>query len=163
MVEVLVDLKPDAQWRPNITKEDLISKMEKMLDEMPGIKPSFSQPIRDSVLESISQIDGQIVIKMFGDDSDLLKTKIGEVLKLITPVRGVGRAFVDRAGRVPQLQVEIDRARAARYGLNVADIQDVIETALGGRPATQIWEGEKRFGVVVRHARGGAQQRGHTS
>jgi cobalt-zinc-cadmium resistance protein CzcA len=102
------------------------------------------------VLESISQIDGQIVIKMFGDDSDLLKTKIGEVLKLINPVRGVGRAFVDRAGRVPQLQVEIDRARAARYGLNVADIQDVIETALGGRPATQIWEGEKRFGVVVR-------------
>lgn len=150
MVEVLVDLKPESDWRPNVTKEELIAKMEKTLDDMPGIKPSFSQPIRDSVLESISQIDGQIVIKLFGDDSNTLKQKIGEVLKVISNVRGVGRAFVDRAGQVPQLQVEIDRERAARYGLNVADIDDVIETALGGRPATQIWEGEKRFGVVVR-------------
>ena len=150
MTEVLVDLKPEEQWGPHVTKEQLIAKMEKMLDELPGINPTFSQPIRDSVLESISQIDGQIVVKLFGDDPDLLKTKITEVLKLISPIRGVARAFVDRAGRVPQLQVEIDRARAARYGLNVADVQDVIETALGGRPATQMWEGEKRFGVVVR-------------
>jgi cobalt-zinc-cadmium resistance protein CzcA len=150
MTEILVDLKPDNEWRPGKSKEDLIAEMEKLLDEMPGIKPTFSQPIRDSVLESISQIDGQIVIKMFGEDADVLKTKIAEVLKIIEPVPGVGRAFVDRAGRIPQLQVEVDRARSARYGLNVADIQDVIETALGGRAATQIWEGEKRFGVVVR-------------
>ncbi|MEZ5351327.1 MAG: CusA/CzcA family heavy metal efflux RND transporter [Bryobacteraceae bacterium] len=150
MAEVLVDLKPVTEWAPNVTKEELIDKMEKMLDDMPGIKPTFSQPIRDSVLESISQIDGQIVIKMFGDDSTILKEKMGEVLKLITPVRGVGRAFVDRAGAIPQLQIQIDRERAARYGLNVGDIEDVIETALGGRPATQIWEGERRFSVVVR-------------
>jgi cobalt-zinc-cadmium resistance protein CzcA len=102
------------------------------------------------VLESISQIDGQIVIKLFGDDSAVLKQKIEELLHVVQPIRGVARAFVDRAGRVPQLLVEIDRNRAARYGLNVADVEDVIETALGGRPATQIWEGEKRFDVVVR-------------
>src|SRR5262245_38030384 len=150
MVEVLVDLKPLPEWRPNITKEELIARMDKSLDDMPGIKPSFSQPIRDNVLESISQIDGQIVIKIFGDDSSVLKQKIEEVLQLITPIRGIGRAFVDRAGRIPQLQIEIDRERAARYGLNVADIEDVIETALGGRPATQIWEGERRYNVVVR-------------
>jgi cobalt-zinc-cadmium resistance protein CzcA len=150
MTEVLVDLKPQSEWRPHMTKEELIARMEKMLDDMPGIKPTFSQPIRDSVLESISQIDGQIVIKLFGSDSSLLKQKIEEVLRLITPIRGVGRAFVDRAGRIPQLQVEVDRERAARYGLNVADVEDVIETALGGRPATQIWEGERRFSVVVR-------------
>ena len=150
MVEVLVDLKPLSEWRPNVTKEELIARMEKSLDDMPGIKPSFSQPIRDNVLESISQIDGQIVIKIFGDDSSVLKQKIGELLHLIEPIQGVGRAFVDRAGRIPQLQIEIDRERAARYGLNVADIEDVIETALGGRPATQIWEGERRYNVVVR-------------
>ncbi len=150
MTEVLVDLKPESEWRPGVTKEELIARMEKMLDDMPGIKPSFSQPIRDSVLESISQIDGQIVIKLFGDDSNVLKSKIEDVRRLIEPIRGVGRAFVDRAGRVPQLMVEIDRQRAARYGLNVADIQDVIETALGGRPATEIWEGERKFAVVVR-------------
>jgi len=150
MVEMLVDLKPLPEWRPNVTKEALIARMEKTLDDMPGIQPSFSQPIRDNVLESISQIDGQIVVKIFGDDSSVLKQKIEEVLQLILPIQGVGRAFVDRAGRIPQLQIAIDRERAARYGLNVADIEDVIETALGGRPATQIWEGERRFNVVVR-------------
>ncbi len=150
MVEMLVDLKPPEQWRAHATKEDLIAQMEKLLDDMPGVKPSFSQPIRDNVLESISQIDGQIVIKMFGDDSSLLKKRIEDLREIVEPLRGVGRAFVDRAGHVPQLQVRIDRERAARYGLNVADIQDVIETALGGRPATEIWEGEKRFNVVMR-------------
>jgi len=150
MVEMLVDLKPESEWRPGITKEALISQMEKDIDAMPGIKPAFSQPIRDSVLESISQIDGQIVIKLYGPDAAVLKTEIEQVLKVIEPIRGVGRAFVDRAGRIPQLQIDIDRSRAARYGLNVAEIEDVIETALGGRPATQIWEGERRFNVVVR-------------
>ena len=150
MVEMLVDLKEESQWRPHVTKESLIAMMEKDIDAMPGIKPAFSQPIRDNVLESISQIDGQIVIKLYGPDSAVLKTEIDKVLKIIEPIRGVGRAFVDRAGRIPQLQVDIDRTRAARYGLNVMDIEDVIETALGGRPATQIWEGERRFNVVVR-------------
>ncbi|MFN7935952.1 MAG: CusA/CzcA family heavy metal efflux RND transporter [Bryobacteraceae bacterium] len=150
MLEVLVDLKPDTEWRKDVTKEELIAQMEKILDDLPGIKPNFSQPIRDSVLESISQIDGQIVVKMFGDDSDILKQKMDELLKVIQPVRGVGRAFVDRTGRIPQLQIEVDRERAAKYGLNIADIEDFVETALGGHPATQIWEGEKKFGVVVR-------------
>src|SRR6185369_889230 len=150
MVEVLVDLKPEEEWIGKTSKEAIIDKMEKLLDDMPGIKPSFSQPIRDSVLESISQIDGQIVIKLFGEDSTVLKTKIEEILKIISPIRGVGRAFVDRAGRLPQLQIEVDRERAARYGINVADVDDVIETALGGRPATQVWEGERRYGIVVR-------------
>jgi cobalt-zinc-cadmium resistance protein CzcA len=150
MVEMLVDLKPANEWRKGVSKEDLIAEMGKSLDGLPGVEASFSQPIRDNVLESISQIDGQIVVKIFGDDSNLLKSKIVELLHLITPVRGVGRAYVDRAGLIPQLQIEVDRERAARYGINVADVQDVIETALGGRTATQIWEGEKRFGVVVR-------------
>lgn len=150
MSEVLVDLKPETEWRKGVTKDDLLAKMEKTLDDLPGVKPSFSQPIRDNVLESISQIDGQIVIKMFGDDSAVLKRKMDEMLKIIEPVPGVGRAFVDRAGRIPQLQIEVDRQRAAHYGLNVADVEDVIETALGGHEATDMWEGEKRFSVVVR-------------
>ena len=104
MVEMLVDLKEESQWRPHLTKEALIAMMEKDIDAMPGIKPAFSQPIRDNVLESISQIDGQIVIKLYGPDSAVLKTEIDKVLKIIEPIRGVGRAFVDRAGRIPQLQ-----------------------------------------------------------
>src|SRR5262249_22079975 len=73
-----------------------------------------------------------------------------EVLGVVSKIQGVQRAFIDRAGEVPQLQIEINRQNAARYGLNVADIEDVIETALGGKSATEIWEGEKKFGVVVR-------------
>ena len=104
---------------------------------IPGIEPSFSQPIRDNVLESISQIDGQIVIKVFGDDIDMLRqTSASDVLEAISPVRGVARAFIDRAGQVPQLQIEIDRARAARYGLNVADVRgrDRNRARRQGRP-----------------------------
>jgi cobalt-zinc-cadmium resistance protein CzcA len=152
MAEVFVDLKPAAQWPNGVSKDQLYDAMNDKLSEIPGIAPSFSQPIRDNVLESISQIDGQIVIKVFGDDPDTLRRKSEEVLKTISGVRGVARAFIDRAGQVPQLQIEIDRAQAARYGLNVADVEDVIETALGGKPATEMWEGDKRFDVVVRLA-----------
>jgi len=121
-----------------------------LLDTIPGTDASFSQPIRDNVLESISQVDGQIVIKLFGEDPLILREQAEKALAAIRGVRGVERSFIDRLGELPQVQIQIDRERAARYGLNVADIQDVIETGLGGKAATQIWEGEKRFGVVVR-------------
>jgi heavy metal efflux system protein len=150
MLELFVDLKPPAEWTRKITKEQLIEEIDRTLDTIPGINPSISQPIRDNVLESISQIDGQIVVKVFGEDASVLRSKVEEVLRTVSPVRGVVRAFVDRAGEVPQLQIQIERQKAARYGLNVADIEDVIETALGGKVATEIWEGERRFGVVVR-------------
>jgi cobalt-zinc-cadmium resistance protein CzcA len=150
MAEFLVDVKPADEWRPHVTKEALIDQMNTALQAIPGIEPSFSQPIRDNVLESISQIDGQIVIKVFGEDMDTLRRAAADVLRVVTPVAGVARAFVDRGGQVPQLQIEIDRSRAARYGLNVSDVEDVIETALGGKTATELWEGERRFTVVVR-------------
>ena len=150
MLECFVELKPVAQWRRGVTKEQLLEQMDKALDSLPGLETSFSQPIRDNVLESISQIDGQVVIKVFGEETATLQQQVDAVLRKIRDVPGVGRAFIDRAGEVPQSLVEIDRARAARYGLNVQDIQDVIETALGGKTATEIWEGEKHFAVVVR-------------
>jgi len=150
MAEFFVDLKPPAEWPNGMTRESLIDYYGKELDALPGIEPSFSQPIRDNVLESISQIDGQIVIKVFGPDGDVLRDWTQKVLKTISNVRGVGRAYIDRSGQVPQLQIEVDRARCARYGLNVSDVQDVIEIALGGKDATELWEGEKRFAVAVR-------------
>ncbi len=150
MAEFFVDLKPPAEWTRKISREDLSAQIEEAVDRIPGLDPAMSQPIRDNVLESISQIDGQIVIKVFGDDPAELREKAADVLHIVSGIRGVSRAFVDRGGQVPQLQVEVDRPRAARYGLNVADVEDVIDTALGGRVATQIWEGERRFGVAVR-------------
>src|SRR5215813_9761056 len=150
MAEFFVDMKPPEEWPKGLTREKLIEELDKQMDELPGVEPSFSQPIRDNVLESISQIDGQIIIKVFGADGDVLRQQALKILNTVSSVRGVARAFIDRYGQIPQLQIEVDRAKAARYGLKVADIQDVIETALGGKQATEIWEGEKKFAVVVR-------------
>jgi cobalt-zinc-cadmium resistance protein CzcA len=150
MAECFVDVKPQSEWTRKITREQLIEEMDRALDAIPGIETSFSMPIRDNVLESISQIDGQVVVKVFGEDSKFLRTQVQQVLSKIANVPGVSRAFIDRAGEVPQSLIEIDRARAARYGLNVQDVQDVIETGLGGKAATELWEGEKHFSVLLR-------------
>jgi cobalt-zinc-cadmium resistance protein CzcA len=150
MCEFFVDLKPPSEWSRKITREELAAQMEDAINEIPGLEPAFSQPIRDNVLESISQIDGQIVVKIFGDDAATLRSMVNEVLRAVSHVQGVSRAFIDRAGEIPQLQIGVDRARAARYGLNVADVEDVIETALGGKVATEIWDGDRRYGVAVR-------------
>ncbi|MDB5866644.1 MAG: hypothetical protein JWO70_4450 [Betaproteobacteria bacterium] len=150
MAEILVDLKPENEWKRKVTKQDIIREMERAFDKLPGMQASFSQPIRDNILESISQIDGQIVVKIFGDDLVVLRDTAQQVLAAVADVPGLARAMIDRQGELPQELIEIDRAQAARYGLNIGDIQDVIETALGGREAIRIWEGERKFGVVVR-------------
>ena len=150
MTEIFLDFKPSDTWRPGMTKEKLIDEMNRNLNTLPGLDFSFDQPIMDNVLESISQIDGQVVIKVFGDDSAALRKKAQEMCQAVASVRGVYSATVDRAGEVPQALIEIDRKAAARYGLNIGDIEDVIETGLGGKAVTELWEGEKHFSIVVR-------------
>ena len=150
MIECFVDLKPEASWRPGMTKAKVLEAMDQALNALPGLETSFSQPIRDNVLESISQIDGQVVVKLFGEDAVILQDSVDKILKQVRGVPGVARAFVDRAGTVPQFLIDVDRARAARFGLNIQDVQDFVETALAGKAATEIWEGEKHFSVVVR-------------
>jgi cobalt-zinc-cadmium resistance protein CzcA len=149
-MEVYVDLAPESEWRAGKSKEDLIKEMDTAVSTLPGVEPSFSQPIRDNVLESISQVDGQIVIKVRGDDLDRLNTNALRILGQVQTVAGVTRAFIDRAGSLPQYVIDIDRAAAARYGINVGDIQDLIETAMAGKATSELWEGEKHFSVVVR-------------
>jgi heavy metal efflux system protein len=150
MAEIFVDLKPPSEWKRGWSKEKIIEEMDRNLDALPGVETSFSQPIRDNVLESISQIDGQVVLKVFGDDSARLRGKAQELLKAIADVPGVQTAAIDRAGEVPQAIIDIDRERAARYGLNIGDVEDLIEIGLAGKSATELWEGEKHFSVVVR-------------
>ncbi len=150
MAEIFVDVKPQEEWRPGLTKDQLLDQMNRVVSALPGMEPAFSQPIRDNVLESISQIDGQIVIKISGDDLVVLRKLAEAVQQEVKQVPGVYRAEIDRAGDLPQLVIDIDRERAARYGLNVGDVQDVIETALAGKAATSLWEGERKFSVTVR-------------
>ncbi len=150
MAEVFVDVKPVEEWRKGMTRDMLIEEMDRKLSVIPGVDPAFSQPIRDNVLESISQIKGQIVVKVAGDDLNALQQTVEAMRREFRQVQGVQRAEVDRLGELPQLVIDIDRERASRYGLNVSDVQDVIESALAGRAATYLWEGERKFGVAVR-------------
>ena len=150
MAEIFIDVKPQEEWRKGLTRDQLIEQMDAKLRAIPGIDPAFSQPIRDNVLESISQIKGQIVVKVSGDDLVALRRAAEAIQREIKQVVGVQRGEIDRLGDLPQLVVDIDRDRAARVGLNVQDIQDVVEAALGGKAATQIWEGERKFAVAVR-------------
>ncbi|MBK6614839.1 CusA/CzcA family heavy metal efflux RND transporter [Ottowia sp.] len=150
MAEMFIDIKPAEEWRKGLTRDALIAEMDRRLAAIPGIDPAFSQPIRDNVLESISQIKGQIVVKVSGDDLAVLRSVMEQMQAQFKQVAGVQRAEVDRLGELPQLQIEIDREAAGRVGLNIQDVQDVIETALAGKAATQIWEGERKFAVAVR-------------
>ena len=149
-VETAIALKPEGQWRKGMTRDQIIHDMDAAVSQLPGLHPSFDGPIYDNVLESISQVDGQIVIRVFGDDLQKLNLVGHNILKLIRSVSGVAEAEIDREGSVPQYLLTIDRAASARYGLNVADIQDLIETALGDKPATELYEGEAHFSVVIR-------------
>ena len=152
MFEAFVDLKPDAEWAPGRTKAAIVKELGAAVSSIPGLEAAISQPIRDNVLESISQIKGQIVVKIKGDDLTVLTRIAGQLDQIARATPGVVRSFVDREGQLPQLKIDIDRAAAARYGINVGDIQDVIETAVAGKASSELWEGERHFSVVVRLA-----------
>ncbi|MBW8892762.1 MAG: efflux RND transporter permease subunit [Burkholderiales bacterium] len=150
--EAFVDLKPEDQWRSGMTKAKLIKAMDDAVSALPGLDTSFSQPIRDNVLESISQMDGQIIIKFKGEDLGELGRLANRMLVLTRQTAGVTRAFIDREGQLPQVRIDIDRDAAARYGINVGDIQDAVDTALAGKATSELWEGERHFSVTMRLA-----------
>jgi heavy metal efflux system protein len=149
-LQMLVDLKRRDAWTSARSEEELIEKMEARLRRIPGVEYNFSQPIKDNVEENISGLKGQIAVKIFGDDLAKLDELAGHLEHAIRGVRGAADLAVVQAGQLPQLQIAIDRRRIARYGIAIADVDEAIETALGGKVATDLWEGERRFGVAVR-------------
>ncbi|MBS2033324.1 MAG: efflux RND transporter permease subunit, partial [Deltaproteobacteria bacterium] len=152
-LEMLVDLKPMGQWTTAHDVDTLIEKMNAKLNENTlGIDLNFSMPIKDNVEESISGIKGAIAIKLFGDDLEVLAQKSEEIRKAIESTPGVADLQVLQAGTLPQVQIEVDRDKISRYGLNVSDVQEAVETAVGGKVATDLWEGERHEGVSVRFA-----------
>ena len=150
MFEAFVELKPEEQWRAGLHKRAILNELAGAVSAIPGLEAAISQPIRDNVLESISQIKGQIVVKIKGDDLKQLTTLASRLEGLARVTPGVARSFVDREGELPQVKIDIDRDAAARYGINVGDIQDVIETAVAGKASSELWEGERHFSVTVR-------------
>jgi cobalt-zinc-cadmium resistance protein CzcA len=150
-LEVFVRLKPLDEWRKTMrTVEDLTTEMAANLSEIPGIEYNFSQPIRDNVAENISGQVGQIAVKIFGEDLETLQRLSAEAKDAIAAVPGAADVGIVKSGESPQIAVKIDRAALARHDLDLGDVQDYIETAMGGHAASVFWEGERRFDVTVR-------------
>jgi cobalt-zinc-cadmium resistance protein CzcA len=151
--EYFVDLKPKADWRPTFkqNKEELISAMERELEKTPGVLWSFSQPISDNVEEAVSGVKGELAIKLYGDDLRTLEEKGNEIVGVMSHVRGVQDLGLFRVIGQPNLNYTVNREAAARYGINVADVQDAIQTAVGGGSVSQVLDKEARYDVVVRY------------
>jgi cobalt-zinc-cadmium resistance protein CzcA len=150
-LEIFVKLKPLSQWRPQMHElDDVIAEMTKNLQEVPGIDYNFSQPIRDNVAENISGQFGQVALKIYGDDLDQLQAAAEKSMQIASGVPGAADVGIVKAGETPQLAVRLDRAALARYNLDLGEVQDYIETAMGGHVASELWDGERRFDVTVR-------------
>jgi cobalt-zinc-cadmium resistance protein CzcA len=151
--EYFVDLKPKAEWRPvfHKDKDELIAAMDRELSKTPGILWNFSQPIADNMEEAVSGVKGELAIKLYGDDLQLLEEKGDEVVNVMKGVPGVEDLGLFRVLGQPNLNISLDRQRAARFGINVADVQDAVETAVGGKAVSQVLQGEQRYDLVVRY------------
>ena len=151
--EYFVDLKPKEQWRPvfHQDKEELIAAMNRELEKIPGVIWNFSQPISDNMEEAVSGVKGELAIKVYGDDLKTLEEKGDEIVDVMRTVKGVQDLGLFRVIGQPNLNFTVDREGRARYQINVADVQDAIQTAVGGNALTQVLQGEQRYDLVLRY------------
>jgi cobalt-zinc-cadmium resistance protein CzcA len=151
--EYFVDLKPKDQWRPvfHENKDELIAAMNRELDKIPGVVWGFSQPIEDNMEEAVSGVKGELATKVYGDDLRILEEKADEIVGILSHVKGIEDLGVLRVLGQPNLNVTVDRDQAARYQINVSDVQDAIQTAVGGNALTQVLQGEARYDLVLRY------------
>ena len=148
--DIIVTLKPHGEWSTGRSKDELVEKMREALAELPGVAASFSQPIALRVDELVSGVKSAVGIKLFGDDLGVLKQRAEAVARVLGKVPGATDLNVEKISGLAYLEIDIDRDKIARYGINVADIQSVIETAIGGKEASKVYEGLKVFGLAVR-------------
>jgi cobalt-zinc-cadmium resistance protein CzcA len=148
--ETFVIMKPPGDWHTGRSKEQVIDAMRAQLTHRPGVVYNFSQPIKDRVEESISGIRGQVVVKIYGDDLNLMHERLDEVDRILTSTRGSRDVEIYRAGSAQHIVADIDRESSSRFGVPVADIEQTLAAAYGGQIATNLWEGERRVGVRVK-------------
>ena len=151
--EFFVDLKPKEQWRPVFRedKDELIAAMDRELEKIPGADWGFSQPIEDNMEEAVSGVKGELATKIYGDDLKVLEDKADQIVKIMGHIQGIEDLGVLRVLGQPNINLEVDRQQAARYQINVADIQDAVQTAVGGTALTQVLQGEARYDLVLRY------------
>lgn len=148
--EYSVAFKEPSQWPKGVTREDVVKRLKKQLDTIPGVDYGFSQYIQDNVAEALSGVKGENSVKIFGDDLNQLTTMAEQIEHVLETTPGVVDAGIFRALGQPTLNIEIDRAACARFGVNVSDLQNVVANAIGGGVATTVLEGERRVDVTVR-------------
>ncbi|MBX7099346.1 MAG: CusA/CzcA family heavy metal efflux RND transporter [Myxococcaceae bacterium] len=150
-LEFFVRLKNPKDWPKELRElSDVIASLNRSVQEIPGLEVNFSQPIRDNVNESISGQFGQIALKLYGDDLVALQAEAEAAKNAIAEVDGVADLGIVKSGEVPQIRVQPNRRMLARYGLSVGEFQHVFQTAVGGRKVDELWDGERRFDVVLR-------------
>jgi cobalt-zinc-cadmium resistance protein CzcA len=150
-VQIQVDLKPKKQWTRKISEEQLIDEMDEQLRKLPGIVFNYSQPIRDNVEEAVAGVNAALAVKIFGPDFQVLDAKADSVLEVLKTVRGIEDLGVLRNLGQPEFRIELNQQKMAFYGVNIADANAVIEMAIGGKAATQLYEGERKFDVRIRY------------
>ena len=148
--DTVITLKPRNQWTSARSKEELVSEIREKFEQVPGVVGNFTQPIALRVDELISGVKAMLAVKIFGEDLGVLETNAGAVARALTAVAGAADVSVETSSGLAYLQIDIDREKIARYGINVADVQNIIEMAIGGKPASKVYEGLKVFGLTVR-------------
>ncbi len=149
--DIYVTLKPKSEWKTAETKEELVEKMVAELEHIPGVNYNITQPIAMRVDELVSGVKSDVAIKLFGDDLKILKEKADEIANVVKNVSGATDVSTEQISGQTYLNIFIDRSAIARYGLNVDDVQRIVEIAIGGKIATEVIEGQARFGVLVRY------------
>lgn len=150
-MEFHVDIYPKKEWKRKETKEQLIERMQEKLKSFPGISLNFSQPISDNVEEAVSGVKGSIVVKLFGNDFKFMEKEEEKIEKILKTVEGIEDLGILRNLGQPELQINLDQKKMALYGVSTADANAVIEMAIGGKAATQIYEGERKFDLIIRY------------
>jgi len=151
--EYFIDLKPHNAWRKELheNKEELIAAMDREVSKIPGVIWGFSQPIADNMEEAVSGVKGQLAVKLTGDDLKTLEEKADEIADVMRTIPGVADLGIFRVIGQPNVNLIVERAKADRFGINVSEIQDAIETAVGGKAVSQILQGERRYDLAVRY------------
>ncbi len=150
-VQIQVDMKPGKEWTRKGNVDDLIADMDKQLSKFPGIIYNYSQPIRDNVAEAVAGVPASLAVKIFGPDFNVLDKAAKDVMAQLKSVKGVEDLGILKNLGQPEFRIELDQRKMAFYGVNTADAQSVIEMAIGGKEATQLYEGERKFDIRIRY------------
>ena len=149
-MEILADLKPRDEWKRFTSKDELVADMSKKIHLIPGIPTNFSQVIQDNVEEALSGVKGEIAVKIYGPDLEILAEKSEQVAAILNSIRGSADVAAIRISGQSELDISIDRSKIARLGINVSDVDLAIQTALAGSAANYFYEGDRRFDVTIR-------------